>query len=207
MGHTTPRRAHSAGFSLLELLVAVSVFALLGAMAYGGLESVLRADRATRAQDERLAELQLAVSILQRDLAQASTRAVRDALGDRQPALSQGQGGLAQLELTRAGWRNPVDRLRSHLQRVRYRVEEDRLQRAFWPMLDRPPGTQPSESVLLDGVESITWRFLDGEGNWHSSWPPATASEPPLTLLPRAVEITLELERWGEIRRLVGVPG
>ena len=207
-GRDAPRAARSAGFTLLELTVAVAIFAVLSLMSYGGLRTVLEAQVQTARVSARLAELQMAMRLLQSDLAQLAPRGVRDAFGDPEPALTtRGAGGG--LALTRAGWRNPLERPRSALQRVEYLLEEDRLMRTVWPVLDRVQATATEPEPLLSGVEELVVRFLDGDGEWIESWPPATAPAALqlATPLPRAVEVSLRLEDWGIIRRLIRVAG
>ncbi len=196
-----------AGFTLLELLVALTLFAILSAMAYGGLRMVLDSKQRNEQQAQRLIELQTALNFLQRDIEQAVGRSVRDEFGDPQPALRADGFGARLITLTRAGWRNPTGQPRSTLQRVAYRFDEGRLTRLFWHSLDQSGNAEPLARVLLQEVAEIELRFLDQNRQWHGQWPPA-AGEAPLTLLPRAVEVTLRLDDLGAIRRLLRVaPG
>lgn len=67
---------------------------------------------------------------------------------------------------------------------------------------------EPESAVLLDRVTRVGMRFMDGNRTWHEQWPPLGYSAPDATRLrPIAVEITLELEDWGKIMRLVEVSG
>ncbi|MFO7592806.1 MAG: type II secretion system minor pseudopilin GspJ [Pseudomonadota bacterium] len=187
------------GFSLLELLVAVAVFAVVSAVAYGGLSSVLQTRQQTDQHAKRLQALQQAMMMIQRDLSQAIDRPVRDQLGDLQPALVQeGAGNL--LVFTRAGRVNPLGLPRSTLQRVGYSLDgEGRLVRYLWPVLDRTQGQEPYAVVLLDSVRGAKVRFVDSRKEWQESWPQGDESAP----LPLAVEITLELDHWGGFQRLL----
>lgn len=191
------------GFSLLELLVAVAVFAAVSAVAYGGLSSVLQARQQTERHARQLQELQQALGMLQRDLSQALARPVRDPFGDQLPAFYQQQGGYL-LAFTRAGRPNLLGRQQSELRRIAYALEEEKLVRYLWPVLDAPQGLEPYAVPLLEGVIEAELRFLDDERQWHENWPPADRQlEPQAVPLPLAVELTLELEKWGEIRRLI----
>ena len=192
-----------SGMTLLELLIAMAVFALLSVMAYTGLRAVLDADQATAQQAKRLAYLQRAVTLLSGDLEQMANRSIRDAYGDRLPALDARLP--TRLEWTRAGWRNPAGHLRSTLQRVAYEVEDDELVRSVWNVLDRAQDSLPEKGTLLEGVTSMSYRMLDRDRVWRDSWPPEPDKElePPL---PLAVELSLVTERWGTIRRLVVLP-
>ena len=199
---TQPRQA---GFTLLELLVALAIFALVSVMAYGGLGTVLELQFATEENAERLAVLQKTYMVMQRDFEQVVPRAVRDDFGDSQPPLMSG----TQLQLTRGGWSNPAGRPRSSLRRVGYRVEEQQLIRYAWAVLDRAQNSEPIRQPLLDDVTEISIRFLSGGNNWKDQWPSttitATGAEPHFSL-PRVIEIKLEHERFGPITWLFSMP-
>lgn len=195
-----------AGFTLLELLVALSIFALLAAMAYGGLNIVLRERQATEQQAARLAQLQMTFLWLGRDLEQIVNRSIRDEYGDRQPALRGVEFGRYRLELTRGGWRNPAGRARSNLQRMAYGLQDGELVRTYWNVLDRAQDSQPVETVLLDGVDKLELRFLDDKKQWRDTWPTTTAdSESAGDKMPLAIEVSLETEAEGRITRLFRV--
>ncbi len=191
------------GFTLLELLVAMAIFALLSALAYGGLNQLLASADQTRRAHRTLAELQLAVSLLTRDLAQAAPRPIRDEYGATRAALEAGDDGDTLLRFTRRGWRNPTDLPRSTLQRVAYRVADGTLYRRYWHHLDRAPGETPVELPLLTGVRALQLRLRDDQGRWHDAWPPLDQAPGTRDRLPRAVELRLDTERWGTITRRV----
>jgi len=195
-----------AGFTLLELLVAMAVFAVLAVMAYQGLNTVLANRDAVERQADRLRDLQTAWLVIGRDLQQASPRAVRDELGGELRPFKGGEGFLPMLELTRAGYRNPAGLQRSTLERVAYQLRLNELTRMRWRVLDRAQDTQPVERVLLTGVRSVALRFLDSAREWQATWPPPNREDAEV-LAPRAVEVILELEDWGRITRLFALPG
>lgn len=197
------------GFTLLELLVAVAVFAILSAMAYGGLRNVLDNSQQTESAMQRLQQVQLAMLNISRDFTQIAQRGIRDEYGNPANYILSGQGGDVFIEFTRGGRRNPAELLRSHLQRVAYKLEENTLSRLHWPQLDRTQEMQPYESVLLEDVENASIRFLDSNNEWHGEWPPLNASGAPgaETIALAAIEFSLELQDWGELVRLFKVGG
>lgn len=196
-----------AGFTLLELLIAIAIFALLGLATYRMLDSVLSVDAATRSHEQQLRELVRAMAAFERDVLQVAVRPIRDAFGDPQPALHGDLGDASALELTRAGWRNPLGQPRAELQRVRWQLSGEQWQRRYWRVLDRAQDSQPQLQQALDGVQALSLRYLDDEGQWHTDWPPANASgDERLTALPRALELRLEHRRYGELRRLLRLP-
>ena len=193
------------GFTLLEVLIAVAVFAVVGVMAYGGLQAVLTQQAIARDNADRFRALQFAVHQVSRDLLQLNPRPVREPLGDGyRAALYSDPRGEVLLEFTRGGWTNPLGQPRAAVQRVAYALEEDRLLRRHWFVPDQTLGEEPVEREVLSGVQEVRLRFF-GPGGWSEEWPAGGAGGDP-SLRPLAVEITLELEDWGEIRRLLEVP-
>lgn len=198
------------GFTLLELVIAMGVFALMSAMAYSGLNSVMITRAHADLQAERLAQLQKAFLIIGRDIEQAIERPVRDNYASILEPISGGGYGSSILELSRTGRSNPMALPRSHLQRVAYEVQEDQLLRKVWPVLDRALDTIAFEGVMLEGISSVDLRFMDDDDKeWHTQWPLPNLSgsnqAPPA--MPRAVEITIDLEDWGRVRRIFEVVG
>ncbi len=207
MSAAPARRSHG-GFTLLEILVAMAIFGLMAAMAYGGLNAVLQTRDQLDKQQDRLADIQKAFYRLQADLESAQNRKVRDAFSTPLPSLmySEDQG----LEFTRGGLRNPIGLPRASLERVAYvlleveeeKVEKRELRRRRWPVLDRANDTAFIETTLLKDIEELEWRFLGDGDEWQTIWPPAT-SDPQQAAdasLPRAVEMKLTTKDYGELR-------
>jgi len=199
-----PRRA--SGFTLIELLVALAVFGVLSALAYMALGQTLsNADMLTVRMD-RLQATQRAVNVLATDLLQAVPRPIRADLGEAQPALVSSFAADFALQLTHGGWPNSAGVPRSTLQRTAYRVEDGELVRYHWNVLDRTVNNIPVATVLLEEVNSLTFGFLQANGEWTEQWPPlAPQAGHIVASLPRAVEIRLVLADEGEIRRLIEV--
>lgn len=191
------------GFTLLELLVAMAVLAVMAALAYGGLNSVVDQYDDGEAEVAALAARQRALSLLQRDLLQAQPRPAREPYhGDRVGALVADPDAEFPFELTRGGWSNPAQRRRATLHRVAWRVDDDGvLERLHWQTVDRGSNEPPVATPVLDGVAELRWRFLDAQDAWHEVWPPAAATVGPATL-PRGVEVTIVFEDGEEIVRV-----
>lgn len=196
------------GFSLIELLVALVVFAAMAAAAYGGLAQIARARAALAAQQDRFSAVTRAVSSLERDLRQAVSRPVLGNSGERLNALA---GAPDSIELSHLGFANPRAERRSNVERVVYAIDDHALKRGRYAVLDRAPDSAPATRLLLDRVETLSFRYLGCDGAWRDLWPPSewpcgTGSGLPETWLPLAVEFRFVLGDFGEIRRTIELP-
>lgn len=214
------------GFTLVEVLIALSITAVVAVLAYGGLSAVINSVEGTRTSSERVTEVQRAWNILSRDIRQFAPRPIRDEFGQSEGAMIGGENARFLLSLTRAGWHNPNGLLRSELQRVNYVFEDNALWRESYPVLDRAPDTEPQRVKLLDEVEEVRVRFLANIGdlqvesdgltldmrNWQDTWlgVPETGGTgsalPTAGVAPAAVELTVTLPDWGELRRVYELP-
>jgi general secretion pathway protein J len=199
----------SSGFTLLEVLIAVAIFVIVGALAMGGYNELVKQSDIVESSNVRSRAVQAAVQRIAQDFATLEPRPVREPLGESfQPALRADARTEELADLTHSGWANPAGIPRSTLQRVTYRMEDDKLRREYWYVLDRTLSGEPASTVLLDKVTKVGLRFMDTNRRWHEQWPPLGYSAPDMQRVrPIAVEITLELEDWGTIKRLVEVAG
>jgi general secretion pathway protein J len=193
------------GLTLLEVLIAVAVFAIFSAMAYGGLMRLL--DSRERIDTERAfwRETALAFVRMQRDFSLARNRPIRNIEGSfAPPFLGQPTDLRAvaepSVEFTRGGILVP-NGFTADLQRVGYRLVDDTLMRVTWPVLDRAPSTEPDSAPLLRDVETFEVRFRQLNGSWVDQWPPLGATQQPLPL-PLAVEVTVALKERGKYKRV-----
>lgn len=183
------------GFTLVEMLVALAVFALLAAGGVTVMAWASTSQGATQARMARVGELQRARAMLQADLSQAAPRRTRNAAGIGAVQAFTGSAEPAAgvlFALTRRGWENPQGAPRASLQYVEYRLQEGRLERSARSMLDgarlEPPQT------LLEGVREagVAYRF---QGEWMDGWPGG------MDRVPEALVLTLELEGLGRIEQ------
>ncbi len=199
------KRSITNGFTLIEVMIAMAIFAILAVLSYTGLQSVITSKTGTEAELERLQQLQITMLNLTTDLQQLSNRDGHDSLGGKLHRLSS-QNSDYLVEFTRSGWRNPADQPRSTLQRVAYQLDEDRLLRIYWRHVDRADEEDRVERDLMDNVKTLQLRYLDDENQWQDNWPSAmalTTGDP--VGLPVAIEIELEMEDWGKISRIIEV--
>ena len=195
------------GFTLIEMLVAVFLLAVIGAAGFTMLVQMNKTRGVVIGQADRLTELQRTFYWMNEDFSQAVDRPVRSASDDRIAAFLFNLQGDSMIELSRSGWTNPareVSPARSDMQRVSYSLDEDRLIRSYWYHLDTTDEEPTKRRQLLENVEDMSLRFLDREGSWHDSWPPLDLEE---SGMPAAIEVRLQLEDLGSINRLFALPG
>lgn len=201
------KRAQQRGFTLLELVVATAVFAIMSAMVYSTLAGVRTSLSFSEESESAMRELHYAMRRIAMDVSQLQPRPVRDELGDWSGAVAAGNGTAA-LELSVGGWRNPLASPRGTIQRVAYTLDGDVLTRLHWPVLDRTLATEPLRIDLLTGVVNVEISFLHENGEWSEQWPPLSGGgAADVRQRPRAVEIVIEHEQWGLINRIVEIAG
>ena len=182
------------GFSLIELLVALAVFSIMAALAYGGLNSIAHTRGDLAGKETDFGDLMRAVGSLDRDLNGAVARPVRGAAGQVLPALF---GASDHIELTRLGFANPQAEPRSNLQRVFYELDGSKFERGRYAVLDRVANSAPQVDDLRVRAEDFRLRYLDrASGQWLDAWPPPQ-SKP--EVLPRAVQWRLRTRQYGEL--------
>ena len=175
-----------AGFTLLELVIAIAIFSLLGIGCWRLFDGVVRAERSSSAHEQSLRSLQRAVALIERDVLQVQT--------------SRRNPGVVlyphQLNLRRGNWRNPLGQPRSELQDISYRLENGVLWR-YSRGLDLP-GLQKQQ--LLSDVRKVSWRLFDSNTGWRSEWPGAGGVR---NKAPRALELQLSVGRFENVRRVL----
>lgn len=181
-----------AGFSLIEVLVALALFALLGAAGAAVLITGVDNREVIGAASERLGRLQRLEAVLRADLGQAADRTVREADGRARPYAFVGGGGDGVLfDFVRDGRANPGGAPRAALERLEYRLTGGRLERRAYP---HPDGTRPDPPLVLhDGVRAARVAYLS-QGRTGDDWT-GSAARP----LPDAVRLELDLDDYGPV--------
>ena len=198
------RRTPQRGVTLIELLLAVAVFAVLSVLAYGGLQHVIALDAGLRAASSRHTDVEFALLLLEQDLREMVPRGVRDELGDPVPALRAGLAGDL-LALTRRVPDLPTITHGAALARVRYRLEDGALYRDVWARLDRTPTTAVHTRRLLQGVTAIDVRF-HANGSWSEFWPRADTGAA-VDTVPAGAEISVQFDGGRAVRRVIIMAG
>jgi general secretion pathway protein J len=195
---------HSRGFTLIEILVAMAIFSIIGLASTGVLNSVLNSDQLSSERFEKLEELQRAMLTIERDVLQIVPRKMRINGEPISVIISGGEDVFDSdadgLGFVRAGWHNPQMLLpRSTLQAIGYRVQEQQLQRLYGNYVDNVIGYEPKVKILLSDIEDFRVSFLteieklEEPEEWKESYANAD--------LPIAISITIVSKTFGEIRR------
>jgi len=175
------------GFTLLEIMIALTIFAVISTLAWQILDGAMRTSSATDASAAKLNQVQRAWSLMERDFFQLQARAPRnesDVFVQTDDAIEMttlnGVSGSVQLE------------------RVRWRLEEGRLYRDIWPAIDGPENVKPEEVPIVNDVKSIAWRFYSK--GWQKSWTDSSHQ-------PDGVEALLTMENGDTWRWVFTTPG
>jgi len=192
------------GFTLLEVMIAISIFALMSMVSYQVLQGVIRSGEISKRHNDELLKIQRTMLVIEQDFTQVIARASRNESGDSDSihVLSVGKSLFDSedegIEFTRLGWANPLDLLpRSNLLRVRYRLFDGQLQRLYFLYPDIVAGQDPEIQVLLDDVEKLSFRFWAND--WKNSWSEKNK-------LPAGIEISFTSKQFGEINRMFLIP-
>lgn len=204
------------GFTLIEVVIAMFIAAIMFAIGYGAINQALVDRDALNVSQARVTEIQRGMRVVAQDFAQISDRPARDTSGTGQLIAAVAADARSDILLTfsRNGWSNPAGIQRPAEQRVRYRFIDGSLVREHWLSVDPALNTEPRQRVLLTRVKAVELRFLDPlSRQWRTEWPVGAPAGPvtpgSLHLLmarPLAIEFTVVFEDWGRVLRLFEVP-
>ena len=169
------------GFTLVEMLVALSIFAAIAPMGVALLRSSVDTQDAVQERLKAMGGINRLRAVMANDLAQAAQRSTRGPAGEAIPAFIGSSTGFAFVH----GGAGALDgRPRPNLGGGGYALGGEEGRRATQPMLD---GTALGDGDrLVDEVAAVAVRYRDERGNWNENW----TSEPG-DRLPRAVEVRL----------------
>jgi len=183
--HAPPAQA---GFTLIEVMVAVVLLGVFALTSFRALDAVLAAERHARAESQRWQALARVFHRVEADLIDAVPPATPPQAGRAGFVVEPGPAGGLELAFER---QRPED-LGFGLVEVRYRFAEGRLTR-----VERLPAREPDAETLLEGIERFGPRFMDASGTWRDEWPPERAGT-----LPRALQWNLTLADGIELTRI-----
>lgn len=189
-----------AGFTLLEILIALFIFTILSIMMTGGLRTVINMQQGTERSADRMRQLEIVLVRMSRDVEQVVNRPITTAKGQDASAFYGTQQGFVFTHGGMAG----IASQHQVLQRTQYVFGHNGLWRMVWDVLDQAQTSpKPNQRELLSNITGARFEYLDNKNVFHKEWPVnGTANQP----LPRAVKVTLTIADWGSITQLYVIP-
>ena len=198
--------SRNRGFTLIEVLIAVTIFAVMSAFAYRALSSILDARERVAQENQKWRGVSTFFARLEADLASAAGRSIRNSNNLEEAAfvgnLTFNKETDGQLMFTRMGLPGSSGTLAAP-QRLGYRIKQGTIEELVWPVLDQGQRTVPAVYPLLSGINTFTLRYLSSTNIWQTSWPPQTTGPASVRDIPKAVEVALTLDSGETIIRLL----
>lgn len=194
------------GFTLIEILIALAIFAILATLTSSVLYQAFNARARVNIQADKLSNLQMAVSLLQQDIVQAVNRPIR---GNDMHLFPGFVGQPSYVEFTRDGSANPKAlEQRSTLKRIAFVCEDNKLLRRTWATLDPLDRNVYDNKILLDNLTNCSFAYVNQAlqtlTEWRENAVNQNQSKEPL---PKAIQVNLSLQDWGNISLLFIIPG
>lgn len=195
------------GFTLLEMVVAIGIFAIIATISYSSLNQFIDTRDMLESRQKQLTALQMTMTMMGRDIRFMLNRPVRDSYGDEESTLLSGQDlALTENEIFRLTTSHPEPGvpLAARMQRVGWRLVDGELQRVRWDVLDRDQDSKEYARTLLAGVAAVDISYYsysdNGELESLEEW-----AEP--GSLPAGIELLLTMDNGKEYKRIFAVSG
>lgn len=197
-----------SGFTLLEILIALFIFAIIATITATMLHTIINAHQDSERYYKRLTQIQLAISLIRKDLQQIAPQAIYDEKGKLLPPIY----ALPQhVEFTRAGLVNPnFIAKRSTMQRVAIYLQNNTLYLKTWDQLNRNLDSHANTKILLTDVDQFDVQYLSFGQGFADNWPPGNLPRQSNSGLnnfpiPRAIKIKLVLAKLGKLNLIVPI--
>lgn len=193
-------RKHQQGITLIEVLIAVIIMAMIGTISYQSLDTTIRAKEVVEESIAKLARIDRAWLLMENDVRNILNHSVTQLSGrtlELPPLVLGNVEGLHWMVILRGGHANPLNFRRSELIRVGYRVQEEILWRDVWYDIGDSEVEEARQQKIIDGVEKVEVRILSSTatsfsgGPWLETWPESSNRSPNM---PIAVEVKLTLK-------------
>ncbi|WP_407331898.1 type II secretion system minor pseudopilin GspJ [Enterovibrio sp. 27052020O] len=200
-----PIKRDARGFTLIEVLLALMIFATLSMSANQIFSNVITSDKQTEEVGNALKTLQRTLLIMDSDFRQMMARQYRNGGDEAEETLLEFSDDLLDSEsqgirFVRGGWINPQALFpRGEVVKVGYRIQDNTLERIRWMYPDDSSSVEPAIMPVMEGVKDISFAVLGSE-SWQESW------DSPLEM-PKAIRVTLDTDRYGELVRIYVLSG
>ena len=188
--------AAGSGFTLLEIVIAISIFGVIASIIFPALLQFLDMRERVDEKHQEVKGLQKTFLFLANDLRFAANRLSKDEYGELgKTTMIVNDSGLLDFttvypDLSLNGLNVP--------RRVRWQLEDGVLQRVQYPVMDPGSDTRIMLQSLLEGVERVdvnVSHIEEGRNNTDDKWDEQTR-------LPDAVEIVIELANNKKYKRI-----
>lgn len=193
------------GYTLMEILIALSVFSLLAIMTSASMYHAFDTRDRVNKQTDKLNQIQMSITLLQQDTLETIERYVRRQDMQLSPSFI---GDKTYVEFTRGGVINPKSvNKKSTLQRIAYECKNGQLIRYTWEHLDTLKKKPTQKKILLNNLSKCELAYISTNNQVLSEWRASLkkSTETPSTL-PKALRLTIALPEWGDAVFLFIIP-
>jgi general secretion pathway protein J len=181
----------SLGFTLIEILIALTIFSVMAGITSSVLYSVFNARERTTDHAIQLSNMQLAFVIIERDLTQIIFNPIKTYQGKETSVL----GLENEIRFSRGGNPNPLsEKKQSSLVRIHYLLKDNQLIRESEPAISRDIIIQPSQQILLKDINHLTFEFINENQMAQTQWYQKK--------IPYAIRISINSSYWGKLSQI-----
>lgn len=196
------KNKYQQGFTLIELMVAVIIFAVISVISYRTLSSLVTTKDVIESAQQKWGGVGNAVNWIASSWNKSIPLVVRDENGILIPAI-MGKDHLdgkfdAQLELTASGSIGDPTYGSLPPSRLGFRFDDGKLYLVTWPVLNRVLSTTPQLDILMNNINAFKVEFLYSDRQWRQTWPPSGAN---LDQMPLGLKVTITLKSGEEVVR------
>jgi general secretion pathway protein J len=193
------------GFTLIEVMIALMVFAVLGTITSMVLSHAFDTRARVNAKEHQLEDLQLALTLISRDTTQIIERS---SLGNNLRQFPPFVGLPTYIEFTRGGLDAQAYLKESSLKRVAYHCKDSKLIRESFKQLDTPNRAQHQSRIVLDNLEQCSFAYLSASRQVLTEWRAyALAQNQKKETLPSAIQFSFTIKGMGNMVLVYIIPG
>ncbi|OGV29189.1 MAG: type II secretion system protein GspJ [Legionellales bacterium RIFCSPHIGHO2_12_FULL_35_11] len=192
---------NNRGFTLIEIIVALAVFAIIAAITSSILYQSFQIKERTENQSKLINQLQLGLILINKDISQIVERPVR---GNQMHLFPSFIGQTDYLEFTRGGNTNYLStQKKSNLGRIAYICKNKKLLRRTWSELDTPDRDNYHDRIIFNNLINCSISYIGMHQNIVPTWYQYATRQNDLNTtspLPKAIKFDLNFTNLGEIK-------